>query len=102
MNMQKADGLVNGQAGQQMGANTASKVNDILADYIINEHDSLFQSDSGSPQSLKQSKVNVLLLFSTKQVHQSIGYIAAMPCTCNGCYPSFITCLGCQKGIHKG
>ena len=43
MNMQKPNGLVNAQAGQEMCANMVQNVDNVLADNVINEHDSLLR-----------------------------------------------------------
>ena len=77
------------------------KVDNVLADNVINEHDSLLRVNSSDLQHLKESKVDILLLFSMKQVYQCIGNITSMLCTCNGCASGPVTCLGHQKSIHN-
>src|ERR1700726_1227422 len=58
MNMQKPNGLVNGQSGWKMGTNTFPKIDNVLADNVVNEHDSLLGVHSSDLQCLKKSKVD--------------------------------------------
>ena len=53
MNMQKPNGLVNGQPGRKMDTNTLQNVDNVLADNVINEHDSLLRIHPGGLQCLK-------------------------------------------------
>jgi hypothetical protein len=93
MNVKKPNGLVNGQVGRKMFTDMLPKVDNVLADNVVNQHYSLLRVNPGGLQRLKESEVDILLLFSLKQVHQCIGCITSMPCTRNGHYTSPITCL---------
>jgi hypothetical protein len=57
MNMQKPNGLVNGQASWKMCTNTLHQVDNVLADNVINEHYTLLGVNPGGLQCLKESKV---------------------------------------------
>lgn len=53
MNMEKPDGPVNSQPSWKMCTNTLHNVDDVLADNIINQHDSLLRVNLGGLQCLK-------------------------------------------------
>jgi len=45
--MQKPNGLVNAQASWEVCTNTVQNVDNVLADNVINEHDSLLRVNPG-------------------------------------------------------
>ena len=94
MNMQKPNGLVDGQAGQKMGTNTLQNVDDVLADNVMNEHGLPVQGQPWWSSVLEgtQSQHFFAVLHETSlPMHwEHNSHAMQWP---NGRYSSHITCL---------
>jgi hypothetical protein len=93
VDVERINGLVNGQAGRQKVANLFLQVNHVLGCNVIYEKHALLQIEPNSCQGLQKCKINILLLFTFEQVDQGIRHKASMPCTGNADDTSKITCL---------